>query len=149
MVYGIFKSLIIIFTIIKIWFVITFWFTWSWTFTALAVYRGEASWLKATIGLMLLHTFHLIIDSILIYIIVALIRKCEFRVSWTKKKKHAMVWVPLMVLIAMFAIIALGFYEAFGKEYFWIYLFFDSYIIGLIASIYLAIVLTKGNPKIK
>ncbi len=151
MIYSIFKILIILFTIIKIRFVITIWFTWTWTFSAMGVYRGETSWLQTTMELMWLHTLHLIIDFALIYVIVALIRKCEFRVSWTKNKKRAMVWMPLMISIVMFAMIALGFYIVLNSPYgsYLIQLFYGSYIIGLLGVIYLAIVLTNGNPKIK
>ncbi len=113
----------------------------------------KTSVLTAIIIVKLLFIILLAIETLLIYQIVVLIRSCSFKVSWTEKKENTMMQVPLIVLTATFIIIGLGTSGLFSKihpvlddKWMWTY---GPYIIGAIGAIYLSVVLTDGNPKIK
>ena len=64
----------------------------------------KTSVLTAIVIMKLIFILLLITETLLIYLTVALIKSCEFRVSWAEKKENAMMWVPLIVLTATFII---------------------------------------------
>ena len=114
---------------------------------------AETSILVVVLVATLLFSLLLIIETLLIYLTVALLRFCRFRISWTKKKKHTIIWMPFIVLTVTFTIIALAFvgpdvgiHTIANNQWIPVYV---PYITGTIGAIYLSIVLTDGNPKIK